>query len=159
MNKNQIDRDSSDMKHHHEYMGHNSHKDDAGINHKHQHKKHHNHTTHHKMMMKDFKKRFIISLIISIPILLLSPLIQDFFGFNITFSISNYVLFFLASIVFIYGGWPDDSYCSCHFCCLFLQLSGCFWFGGKILFLGTCNLDWYHALGSLDRDAFSTGCF
>jgi len=34
------------------------------------------HHDHHKMMMHDFKKRFIISSIVTIPILILSPLIQ-----------------------------------------------------------------------------------
>ena len=67
---------------------------------------HHDHTAHHKMMMEDFKKRFIITLIITIPILILSPLIQEFLGFDLTFSGSNYVLFILSSFIFFYGGWP-----------------------------------------------------
>jgi Cu2+-exporting ATPase len=67
---------------------------------------HHDHTMHHKMMMKDFKQRFIVSLIVTLPILALSPLIQEFLGFNLTFYGSNYILFFLASFIFLYGGWP-----------------------------------------------------
>lgn len=35
---------------------------------------------HHKMMVKDFRKRFWISLIVTIPILFLSPMIQEFLG-------------------------------------------------------------------------------
>lgn len=61
---------------------------------------------HHQMMMKDFKKRFIVSLIITIPILIFSPIIQQFFGFELIFSWSKYVLFFFSSCIFFYGGWP-----------------------------------------------------
>mgnify|MGYP006303066151 CR=1 FL=1 len=36
----------------------------------------------HKKMLEDFKRRFKISLIITVPILMLSPMIQSFFGFT-----------------------------------------------------------------------------
>ena len=39
--------------------------------------------------LEDFKKRFIISTIITIPILLLSPVIQSFFGFRFDFPGSD----------------------------------------------------------------------
>jgi Cu2+-exporting ATPase len=61
---------------------------------------------HHKMMMKDFKKRFIVSILITVPILFLSPLIQRFFGIELTFIGRNIILFLLSTIVFFYGGWP-----------------------------------------------------
>ncbi|MDL5503330.1 MAG: heavy metal translocating P-type ATPase, partial [Candidatus Methanoperedens sp.] len=63
---------------------------------------------HGDMMLADFKKRFWISFIITIPILLLSPLIQDFLGIKkiVSFSGDIYVLFALSSIVFFYGGYP-----------------------------------------------------
>ena len=35
---------------------------------------------HHKMMIEDFKKRFWIALILTIPILVFSPMIQRFLG-------------------------------------------------------------------------------
>ena len=38
---------------------------------------------------------FIISVIVTIPILILSPLIQEFLGFELTFFASDYVLFLL----------------------------------------------------------------
>jgi len=56
--------------------------------------------------LEDFKKRFIISTIITIPILLLSPVIQSFFGFRFDFPGSMYVTLVLASIVYFYGGYP-----------------------------------------------------
>jgi Cu2+-exporting ATPase len=61
---------------------------------------------HHRMMIEDFKKRFWVSLILSIPVLVLSPMIQGFFGFEISFVGSKYVLFILSTIIFFYGGWP-----------------------------------------------------
>lgn len=66
----------------------------------------HAHSEHHRHMMEDFKKRFIISTILTIPILLLSPLIQDFLGFTWQFPGDIYVLFVLSAIVYFYGGWP-----------------------------------------------------
>lgn len=75
-----------------------------------QHKDHdsHDHTDHHRMMIKDFKLRFWISLVFTLPILALSPMVQDLFGFELSFfgEIDKYILFGLSTIVFFYGGWP-----------------------------------------------------
>jgi len=57
-------------------------------------------------MLEDFKKRFKISLIITAPILALSPMIQSFFNYSIEFAGSKYLLFILSTIIFFYGGWP-----------------------------------------------------
>jgi Cu2+-exporting ATPase len=46
----------------------------------------HNHQHHHAMMVADFRRRFWISLAITIPVLILSPLIQDFLGIANTVS-------------------------------------------------------------------------
>ncbi|MGC8848955.1 MAG: copper-translocating P-type ATPase [Candidatus Bathyarchaeia archaeon] len=75
-------------------------------NHEHSKYKTHNHENHHKHMLKDFKKRFIVSSIVTIPILLLSPLIQSLLGYSVTFNGSRYILFILSSFVFFYGGLP-----------------------------------------------------
>jgi len=64
------------------------------------------HHDHHVMMIKDFRKRFWVSLIITVPILVMSPMIQDLLGYNFTFGFSNYILFALSSFVYFYGGWP-----------------------------------------------------
>ncbi|MFD2866475.1 copper-translocating P-type ATPase [Mucilaginibacter antarcticus] len=61
---------------------------------------------HHAMMIADFKKRFYVVLILTLPIMLLSPMIQHFMGVNWAFAGSSYILFALSSGVFIYGGWP-----------------------------------------------------
>ncbi|MDP3468589.1 MAG: copper-translocating P-type ATPase [Daejeonella sp.] len=54
----------------------------------------------------DFLKRFWISLILTIPVLLLSEMIQHWFGFHIAFPGDKFVLLGLSLILFIYGGKP-----------------------------------------------------
>lgn len=61
---------------------------------------------HHRMMIEDFKKRFWVSVLISIPVLALSAMIQMFFGFTLSFAGDKYILFILSSIIFFYGGLP-----------------------------------------------------
>ena len=61
---------------------------------------------HHAMMINDFKKRFWISLILTVPILLLSEMIQHWLGFEIKIPGDKYVLLSLSSFTFFYGGWP-----------------------------------------------------
>lgn len=63
-------------------------------------------TKHHRMMIKDFRKRFIISTILTIPILLFSPFIQSLTGLSIDFPGISYVSFGISSIIYFYGGWP-----------------------------------------------------
>ncbi|MGP4079467.1 copper-translocating P-type ATPase [Pseudalkalibacillus sp. R45] len=66
----------------------------------------HDHHDHHTQMVDDFKKRFYISLGVTIPILILSPMIQEFLNFQIDFSGDMILLFLLSTFVFFYGGWP-----------------------------------------------------
>jgi Cu2+-exporting ATPase len=69
---------------------------------------HEGHKNGHAHMIDDFKKRFWISIAVTIPVLLLTPMIQMFLGLGdaLRFPGDEYVLFVLASIVFFYGGWP-----------------------------------------------------
>lgn len=66
----------------------------------------HSHENHHEMMIRDYRKRFFVSLVLTIPVLILSPLIQDFFGYKFTFTGDVYMLFALSSIIYFYGGLP-----------------------------------------------------
>ena len=62
----------------------------------------------HSSMIDDLKKRFWISLLITIPILILSPTIQGLVGLGNSFRFTGdlYLLFALSSIVYFYGGYP-----------------------------------------------------
>ncbi len=64
------------------------------------------HSSHHEHMIRDFRKRFIISSILTIPVLILSPLIQEFLNYELRFTGDVYVLFGLSSIIYFYGGYP-----------------------------------------------------
>lgn len=68
----------------------------------------HNGSDHHAHMAADFRKRFWISLILTMPILILSPLLQTLVGLRdaIRFPGDIYILFVFSSAVFWYGGWP-----------------------------------------------------
>lgn len=61
---------------------------------------------HHKMMIDDFKRRFYVTLALTIPVMLLSPMIQQWFHFTIKFKGATYLLFALSTIIFFYGGMP-----------------------------------------------------
>ncbi|WP_439558358.1 copper-translocating P-type ATPase [Dyadobacter sp.] len=68
-----------------------------------EHSDHDKHAGHHT---EDFLKRFWICLVITVPILLLSHMIQQWAGFNWTFAGDQYVLLALSTIIYFYGGWP-----------------------------------------------------
>lgn len=91
MDHSQMDHSQRD----HNAMGHSTHA--AG---------HSSHSGHHAAMIEDFKKRFWIVLGLSLPIILLSEMVQMLFGYTISFPGSRIILFILSSIVFFYGGMP-----------------------------------------------------
>lgn len=101
---NSSDHDDDKKNHnHHEKENHQNHEEHDHNDHDHG---NHDHTEHHKMMIKDFRRRFWISLAVTIPILVLSPMIQGVLGYEITFQWADYVLFALSAFIFFYGGWP-----------------------------------------------------
>jgi Cu2+-exporting ATPase len=96
------------MDHSHHLEPSSNHSDDRG-SHMEQHGHHSSmgHAGHdHGAMIKDFKKRFYIVLIITVPIMLLSPMIQHWLNLHWEFMGSNILLSLLSSVVFFYGGWP-----------------------------------------------------
>ncbi|RYY01068.1 MAG: heavy metal translocating P-type ATPase [Gammaproteobacteria bacterium] len=86
--------------HSHKHKEHSHHSENHSHHSESGYDKHEGHHTH------DFLKRFWISLIITVPILLLSQMIQEWFGFNIAFPGDKYVLLALGTIIYIYGGMP-----------------------------------------------------
>jgi P-type Cu2+ transporter len=60
----------------------------------------------HAAGITDFKKRFYVVLVLTIPIMLLSQMIQHWLNIQFSFPGSTYVLLALSSFVFFYGGWP-----------------------------------------------------
>ncbi len=64
------------------------------------------HTEHHRMMAEDFKRRFKVVLPLTIAVLILSPKIQGWLGISVNIPYSSLILFFLGSLVALYGGWP-----------------------------------------------------
>lgn len=92
----QMQKDASMHEHHdsmkqmEQHQGHDKH---AG----------HRHAGHHT---EDFLKRFWICIALTIPVLLLSHMIQQMAGFDFAFSGDKYVLLILSTIIYFYGGWP-----------------------------------------------------
>jgi Cu2+-exporting ATPase len=59
-------------------------------------------------MVTEFKKRFWTSLVLTLPVLILSPMIQHALGLGTSwrFPGDTYVLAVLSSAIYFYGGWP-----------------------------------------------------
>jgi P-type Cu2+ transporter len=64
--------------------------------------------SHHAQMVADFRRRFWVSLILSVPVLALSPLIQAWLGLGeaLAFPGDRSVQAVLATVIYFYGGWP-----------------------------------------------------
>ena len=65
-------------------------------------------TSHHAHMVAEFRRRFWVSLVLTVPVLVLARHIQGWLGLHdvLTFPGDNLVQFILASAIFFYGGWP-----------------------------------------------------
>lgn len=64
------------------------------------------HVAHHAGMVQEFRRRFWISLLVTVPIVILSPMVQEMLGFTVAFPGDLWVLFLLSTFVYFYGGWP-----------------------------------------------------
>ncbi|HEY0609836.1 MAG TPA: heavy metal translocating P-type ATPase [Chitinophaga sp.] len=85
------------MEHQHAHHAHEHHKQQ---DHKGGHDEHAGHHT------ADFLKRFWLCLALTIPVLLLSHMIQEWLGIRLTFTGDKYVLLALSTFIYIYGGQP-----------------------------------------------------
>jgi Cu2+-exporting ATPase len=70
----------------------------------------HEHTGHgahrHAHHLQDFKRRFLISLLLTIPVMILSEIIQMWFNFILIIPYQGVVLLLLSVFIYSYGGWP-----------------------------------------------------
>lgn len=64
------------------------------------------HDKHSGHNVSDFRKRFIICTLVSIPVLALSHMLQLWLGFELIFPGDKYVLALLSTFIFVYGGYP-----------------------------------------------------
>ena len=60
----------------------------------------------HSMHGGNFKSKFFISLVLAVPIVLLSPMMGNTLPFQFTFNGSEWVVLILATILYFYGGMP-----------------------------------------------------
>jgi P-type Cu2+ transporter len=89
------------MEHNTSHTGHEHHEHEKPSNHgAGGHDKHAGHN------VSDFWKRFMVCSIVSIPVLALSHMIQQWLGFELVFAGDKYVLAVLSTFIFIYGGYP-----------------------------------------------------
>jgi Cu2+-exporting ATPase len=66
------------------------------------------HSDHHAHMMADFRRRFFISVALTVPVAALSPMLSSLLGYGeaVAFPYDLKLLWALATVVFFYGGWP-----------------------------------------------------
>jgi P-type Cu2+ transporter len=62
----------------------------------------------HAHMVADFRRRFCVSLALTVPVLALSPELWELFGRSplVAFAGDRFVLFTLATAIYFHGGWP-----------------------------------------------------
>ncbi|HEY9490274.1 MAG TPA: heavy metal translocating P-type ATPase, partial [Chryseosolibacter sp.] len=90
----QTDHEPPHASHHQGHSHHHVHEEEG---------MHDKHAGHHT---EDFLKKFWICLVLTIPVLLLSPMIQEWFAFRLAFPGDRYVLLVFSSIIYFYGGMP-----------------------------------------------------
>ena len=79
------------------HHGHGSHETHGG------HEGHDGHGDHAAM----FRDRFWLTLVLSVPVVVWAPMIQEWFGYTAPeFAASDLIAPVLGSVIFVYGGWP-----------------------------------------------------
>jgi P-type Cu2+ transporter len=85
------------------HPGHIDHQHDPAQHSNHEHAGHDKHAGHSPAM---FQRRFLICLVLSVPVLYLSPMFQMWFNYQaIQFAGVDWVTPILATIIYWYGGW------------------------------------------------------
>ena len=66
----------------------------------------HDHAEHHRMMIRDFRRRFYVSLVATIPVLALSATVQSLLGVRFSVPGGSWIVLAISSGIYFYGGWP-----------------------------------------------------
>lgn len=69
-------------------------------------REHEEYSKHEGHSVEMFKKKLYVSLVLTLPVLILSPIIQEFLNYSLKFKGDVFLLFIFSSIVFFYGGSP-----------------------------------------------------
>ncbi len=66
------------------------------------------HSDHHAHMIAEYRRRFFVSLELTVPVVLLSPMIHGWIPAleSLSFPGDMYALFALSAAIYGYGGWP-----------------------------------------------------
>src|SRR5882757_9917418 len=97
---------------HDERGAHDPHSGDGGHDHHtghDQHGGHDEHSGHDKHAGHDpemFRKKFWLSFVLTVPIVVTSEMVMDWFGYSLSFPGMSWVGPVLGTFVFFYGGWP-----------------------------------------------------
>jgi P-type Cu2+ transporter len=67
---------------------------------------HHDHHDHHEHHAAAFRRKFWLSLALTLPIVVTSEMVMDWFGYSLDFPGRSWIGPVLGSVVFAYGGWP-----------------------------------------------------
>ena len=59
-------------------------------------------------MVADFRRRFFVSLVLSVPVIVLAPMLQELLGVRevLAFPGDRWLSAAFSTVVFFYGGWP-----------------------------------------------------
>nr|WP_245563724.1 heavy metal translocating P-type ATPase [Spirosoma luteum] len=60
----------------------------------------------HGAMIADFLRRFWVCIGLSVPVIALSMMFQNLMGYQLDFAGRGWIVIGLASIIYVYGGWP-----------------------------------------------------
>jgi len=135
------------------------------------------HHTHHAHMVADFRRRFWVSLVLTAPVLALTPMIQQWLGLRemLHFPGESFVAFGLATVIFFYGGAPflkgffDElrkrqpgmmTLVSVAITVAYVYSAAVvFGLPGAVFFWELATLIDHHVAGALDRNALGDGRF
>ena len=60
----------------------------------------------HEGMAEDYKRRLVVSSVLTVPVILLSPSIQSFLGYRVDVPGASVLLWALSTVIYAYGGYP-----------------------------------------------------